>query len=244
MEGRQCGQVQPVARVSGQTSAVRPLVPQSKGLMSQCRVSAFCSWYYVPPNGNPGDKASKLGVDHFLSEEEAIKNASRWRSNAGTADASQGKGVENPAAEVPVEEAGNLAATDGDDPLRTPRDRRTKPQDPALPLPSSPASKSHMSPSSRTDPYEWQHLWPLLQKYGWAVVKAGRYNSLHDWYYVRPRRDPGDAASQLGRHYFARAEDVVRFVRSMDNGEGGSSRKSRKSIGGVLAAFEEAAAEA
>ncbi|KAL7461103.1 hypothetical protein ACHAXS_001536, partial [Conticribra weissflogii] len=82
----------------------------------------------------------------------------------------------------------------------TPRDRKTKPQDPAAPLlPTPPTTGSDSSASAF---YEWKNLWPKLKSCGWRIINAGKYNRLHDWYYVRPNCDPGDASAVLGEHYF------------------------------------------
>ena len=107
--------------------------------------------------------------------------------------------------------------------LNTPPDCRTKPQDPAIPLPSSAES---CSPSSKHNSYEWSSLWPLLETAGWQVMKAGKYNSLHDWYYVRPSCDPGDEKSKLGMDYFTSENDVIEFVKVEDEKE--SSGKVEK----------------
>lgn len=96
----------------------------------------------------------------------------------------------------------------------TPQDRKTKPQDPAAPLlPTPPTTGSDSSASSF---YEFHNLWPRLQKYGWRVISAGKYNRLHDWYYVRPNFDPGDASAVLGEHYFASEFEVIQYAKAAD----------------------------
>ena len=68
------------------------------------------------------------------------------------------------------------------------------------------------------------------------------FNPLHDWYYVRPNRDPRDSRNKLGRHYFTCPDDVVDFIKSLDEKDDCAGKPSRKSdIGGMLAAFEEEA---
>jgi hypothetical protein len=119
----------------------------------------------------------------------------------------------------------------------TPQDRKTKPQDPAKPLLSSAESCFSQSSSSSDDYYDWNNLWSVLQTAGWTCVKAS--NPLHDWYYVRPNRDIKDSRNKLGRHYFTCPDDVIDFVKTLDEKDGKQSRKS--DIGGMLIAFEEEA---
>ncbi len=97
-------------------------------------------------------------------------------------------------------------------PLSTPQDCRTRPQDPAIPLLSSPES---CSSSSRYDVYEWRNLWPALERAGWRCIKAGKYNPLHNYYYVRPNCDPGDEDFVLGKHYFDSQDDVITLALRM-----------------------------
>ena len=120
---------------------------------------------------------------------------------------------------------------------QTPLNCSTKPQDPAIPLPSSPES----SIASADDPYNWDNLWETLKKAGWRLISAGKYNKLHDWYYVRPNRDPGDGKSQLGSHYFTCSDEVVEFVKAYDESE--SKGVKRKSMDAMLSAFEQEADE-
>ena len=76
-----------------------------------------------------------------------------------------------------------------------------------------------------------------MQAAGWFYVKAS--NPLHDWYYVRPNRDPKDERAKLGRHYFTCPSDVIDFVKELDEKDGKQPRKS--DVGGMLIAFEEEA---
>jgi len=197
-------------------------------------------WYYVRPNCNPDD--GQLGVDYFLSEEDAIVNYSYLKHSGKNMTKSENgdKSTDRRSsrAKVPSEPKGSQGADyDG---LQTPADCRTKPQDPAIPLLPSP-DKSFRSPNSTSsDLYEWNTLWQMLHRVGWTCVKAGKYNPLHDWYYVRPGRNPGDASSQLGRHYFTCESDVIDFVKRLDK-ENTSGKKSRKCMGIMLRAFEEEA---
>jgi hypothetical protein len=69
-----------------------------------------------------------------------------------------------------------------------------------------------------TEPEEidWKVLWSQLKREGWTVIKAGKINKLHDWYYVRPWVDPASENATLGVDYFLDPEDVCNFV----NGSG------------------------
>jgi len=129
-----------------------------------------------------------------------------------------------------------------DDSLQTPADCRTQPQDPAIPLLSSPEDDSSTTSSEL---YEWNNVWDLLQRAGWKVIKAGKFNLLHDWYYVRPNRNPGDSQCVLGRHYFTSQNEVIEFVKSVDEKQssGKKGKATRKSMGVMLNAFEEAGQE-
>ncbi|KAL7536747.1 hypothetical protein ACHAXR_010835 [Thalassiosira sp. AJA248-18] len=189
-------------------------------------------WYYVRPNCNPGDGKSQLGVDYFLCEDDAIESVRR--SQKHSRDIKDKKMVERVQQKTSNEKAGNG--------LLTPADCRTKPQDPAIPLLSSP-DKSCSSTTSQDDYYEWKNLWPVLSRAGWTFIKAGRYNPLHDWYYVRPNRDPSDESSKLGRHYFLCQDDVCDFAKRLDkkSSQKGSKKSSRKSLGVMMGAFEEEA---
>ncbi|KAL9185717.1 hypothetical protein ACHAXT_003494 [Thalassiosira profunda] len=188
-------------------------------------------WYYVRPGADPGE--GELGVDFFLSEEDAVNSLTDLGSAAATkAEDARKERRASKETKAPTN------ATDAADPaLTTPANCRTKPQDPAKPLLTSPESDSPPSPSE--DPYQWTNLWPTLQMAGWVRMKAGKFNKLHDWYWVRPNRDPGDEATILGRHYFSSQEDVIEFVRKEDLSTPGR-KKQRESVGVMLGAFHEA----
>ncbi|KAL3826299.1 hypothetical protein ACHAXA_004617 [Cyclostephanos tholiformis] len=221
-------------------------------------------WYYCRPSCDPGDGTSKLGVDFFLSEDAAVEFARRSSMVTSTSIKNMDEEQQQPnaatqAAMVPYNEAKSIekhhargrmheidyllisskikVSETPAGPLSTPPDCRTKPQDPAIPLPSSAKS---CSSASRHDLYEWSSLWPLLETAGWQVIKAGKYNPLHDWYYVRPSRDPRDEKSKLGTDYFASKNDVIEFVKVEDEKE--SAGTVEKSVGAMLQAFEEEAA--
>ena len=68
-------------------------------------------------------------------------------------------------------------------------------------------------------------------------MKAGKYNPLHDWYYVRPGRHPGDETCKLGADYFTSEKDVIEFVKFHDENES-AGELEKKSV--MLEAFEEA----
>ena len=100
---------------------------------------------------------------------------------------------------------------------RTPTGCRTKPRDPSYPLQ---APESILSTTISSELYEWSNVWPLLQRAGWKVMKAARYNNLHDWYYIRPNVDPGDSNTVLGRDYFMSQPDVINYIRKRDESNG------------------------
>ena len=196
--------------------------------ISAGKYNALHDWYYVRPGCDPGDSSSKLGVDYFLCESDAIdfEKASAKMSR-------QEK-------KTPKAKTATLTAAKAADGLYTPADCQTKPQDPAIPLLSSPES---VSSTTSEDFYDWSNLWPFLERAGWTSIKAGRYNPLHDWYYVRPKRDPGNPHCKLGTHYFLCSHDVIKFVRDLDEKESDGKKggkKCRKSMGMMLGAFEEA----
>jgi hypothetical protein len=229
--------------------------------ISAGRYNKLHDWYYVRPGCDPGDGTSKLGVDYFLSEDAAIEFAGRSAvipsASTQMVDEEQQPKASIQAVTEPcngtkksnekhqvrgrMHEINHLlivSKTAGSGtpagPLNTPPDCRTKPQDPAIPLPSSAES---CSSTSRHDSYGWSRLWPLLETAGWQIVKAGKYNPLHDWYYVRPGRHPGDEMCKLGADYFTSEKDVIEFVKFHDENES-AGELEKKSV--MLEAFEEA----
>ncbi|KAL7458073.1 hypothetical protein ACHAWC_011099 [Mediolabrus comicus] len=191
------------------------------------RYCVLHDWYYVRPNCDPGDGSSELQVDYFLSEEDVIA-FSKQSNYFDVSEESESQGTEESGQASPALENAKPSLNGPS----TPQDRKTKPQDPAKPLLSS--AKSSFSQSSH---YEWSNLWPILQAAGWFYVKAS--NPLHDWYYVRPNRDPKDERAKLGRHYFTCPSDVIDFVKGLDEKDGKQPRKS--DVGGMLMVFEEEA---
>jgi len=198
---------------------------------------------------------SELGVDYFLNEEDAIESVTHSSAGKKIAVAPTKSEDEHTmmskAKKIPPKAKENKATTE-DDGLQTPDDCKTRPQDPAIPILSSAKSCSSATTLSNSQElfYSWNNLWPLLERAGWRNIKAGRYNSLHDWYYVRPNRDPGNESSKLGRHYFTCQKDVIDFQRSQDKKEGAGKKggrrgkRDRKSMGVMLGAFEEEANKA
>lgn len=91
---------------------------------------------------------------------------------------------------------------------------RTKPQDPSKPLPREDDDECMTDLEAR---YLWDNLWPSLKKLGWTYERA--WNILHDWYYIRPRQIfsdvPRDAMVQ-GIHYFISPDEVIEYVKKMD----------------------------
>jgi len=202
---------------------------QSDGwrVMKAGRYNSLHDWYYIRPNCDPGDANSKLGVDYFLCEDDAIESVKASSTTAAAPKTAKKTKASNEMV---------------DDSLQTPADCRTQPQDPAIPLLSSPEDDSSTTSSEL---YEWNNVWDLLQRAGWKVIKAGKFNLLHDWYYVRPNRNPGDSQCVLGRHYFTSQNEVIEFVKSVDEKQssGKKGKATRKSMGVMLNAFEEAGQE-
>jgi len=97
--------------------------------------------------------------------------------------------------------------------VSTPPNQKTKPQDPAAPRLDSSDDDDDES-EHEEDQYNWKVLWNKLKAAGWTAVRAGRYNRLHDWYYVRPRRVV--AEGEIGIDYFHTPSDVIDFVRYQD----------------------------
>jgi hypothetical protein len=120
---------------------------------------------------------------------------------------------------------------------QTPLDCQTKPQDPAIPIPPSPESSPASTDSD--DPYAWHNLWEKLKLAGWKVKRAGKVNPLHDYYYVRPGRDPSDVNCILGRHYFQSKEDVIEYERACEENE--ANKSARESMDVMQATFEKEA---
>ena len=94
--------------------------------------------------------------------------------------------------------------------MSTPQNQKTKPQDPAKPRLDSDEETS----ADEEDQYSWHILWDRLKAAGWTAVRAGKYNKLHDWYYVRPRRNVPEG--ELGQDYFREPSEVIDFVRCED----------------------------
>ena len=194
-------------------------------------------WYYVRPDCDPGDGSSELNIDYFLSEEDVSGFARQTNYFDGYEESEPAfEECAEPAQSKQTNQAPKRVKSSSKHPS-TPEGCKTVPQDPAKPLLSSAESCSSQSSSSSNDYYDWKNFWPVLQAAGWRVIKA--FNPLHDWYYVRPNRDPKDSRTKLGRHYFACPDDVIDFVKRLDEKDGKQSRKS--DIGGMLKAFEEEA---
>ena len=168
-------------------------------------------WYYVRPDCDPGDGSSELNIDYFLSEEDVSGFARQTNYFDGYEESEPAfEECAEPAQSKQTNQAPKRVKSSSKHPS-TPEGCKTVPQDPAKPLLSSAESCSSQSSSSSNDYYDWKNFWPVLQAAGWRVIKA--FNPLHDWYYVRPNRDPKDSRTKLGRHYFACPDDVIDFVK-------------------------------
>ena len=228
---------QPHADPFDRKAAWQALQKEGWKAISAGRYNNLHDWYYVRPNCDPGDGKSELGVDYFLSEEDAIEFVKHSRSTM-TFPLSISESNDALSLKLPSSlNSSRESITTSTGPLNTPPDCKTRPQDPGNPLLRSAES---CSSSSRSDTYEWSTLWPLLETAGWYIVKAGKYNPLHDWYYVRPNRDPGIESCILGTDYFTSEIDVIEFVKSLDEKDSVGTAfdvKSRRSMG-MLEAFE------
>ena len=226
---------QPHADPFDRKAAWQALQKEGWKAISAGRYNNLHDWYYVRPNCDPGDGKSELGVDYFLSEEDAIEFVKRSTTifPSSISESNDALSLKLPSSLNSSRES----ITTSNGPLNTPPDCKTRPQDPGNPLLRSAES---CSSSSRSDTYEWSTLWPLLETAGWYIVKAGKYNPLHDWYYVRPNRDPGVRSCILGTDYFSSEIDVIEFVKSLDEKDSVGTAfdvKSRRSMG-MLEAFE------
>jgi hypothetical protein len=198
-------------------------------------------WYYVCPGCDPGSADTKIGEHYFLSEQDVVDfvKASDWRPKAASV---KEIAAPSPATNEAPRKDDNTSKhtaklpTSNDGNPQTPLDCKTKPQDPAIPLPASPES----SIASDDDSYAWDNLWPRLHLAGWRHMNAAKYNKLHDYYYVRPQRDPGDANTQLGRHYFQTKEEVIQFEKMREENEG-KSKVARESMDVMQTFFEKEA---
>eukprot|EP00804_Cyclotella_cryptica_P030212 CCRYP_017970-RA/>CCRYP_017970-RA protein AED:0.13 eAED:0.66 QI:0/0/0/1/0/0/2/0/1063 len=204
-------------------------------------------WYWVRPGCDPGRPSSILGQDYFLSKEDVMDVVKQSNGVIGISgahfereDEQSLQSLDRPEKEETVFKPQALVRSQYSNPL-TPVDCKTKPQDPSIPLPFSPDSSAS---ADCKDTYNWTNLWPTLQKAGWKVIRAGKFNKLHDWYYVRPNRDPADENCKLGSHYFTTPDEVVQFVKMVDEENDSMGGKlGRKSIDVMLAAFEKEAEE-
>jgi hypothetical protein len=217
------------------------------------KVNPLHDWYYIRPGVViPGDADAKLGEHYFLGPGEVMDFVERtgWKSEAHDKNgetAALFETAKSPAAvsspdskkgSTPKHHAavGSSFNNNGDDP-QTPLDCQTKPQDPAIPLPPSPESSPCSTDSD--DPYAWHNLWDKLKLAGWRQVKAGKINKLHDYYYVRPGRDPSDEDCILGRHYFQSREDVIQYEKACEENE--AKKSVRESMDVMQATFEKEA---
>ncbi len=66
----------------------------------------------------------------------------------------------------------------------------------------------NLKPSPQS-PIFWEDLKEIE---GWRVVKAARYNCLHDWYYIRPGKSPSSRDAKLNQHYFMTERDAVNYA--------------------------------
>ena len=142
------------------------------------------TWYYVRPNVENILRARR-GRDYFATPAELMD----W---VATNDEE-----EDESGEAPMDRM-----------IMTPPFPRTVPRDPAKPqLPEETGSEDERG--DELAKFEWNNLWRRIQPFGWRYVRAGRYNPLHDTYYVRPGRTVEQGI--LGEDYFLTAHDVIAF---------------------------------
>eukprot|EP00978_Attheya_sp_CCMP212_P006412 scaffold14601_cov51-Attheya_sp.AAC.2 len=168
-------------------------------------------WYYIQPGKSVEN--GQVGIDYFRSIEDVIQYQK-------TLDGAKGK----------------KESMDSATPTRP-----TQPRDPGLPYQTSDEESAAASAeSSITDPYSWGVLKPRLLKAGWKIVKASKWNRLHNWYYIRPQKSVENG--RLGVDYFCEQSHVMDYQRQLDALEAKGEAAVKRSA--LLDSFEEEAAAA
>lgn len=145
------------------------------------------TWYYVRPNIEDISNAIR-GRDYFSTPAQLMD----WVAANGES----------------VDDEDDFGDAPRDSIMTTPPFPRTTPRDPAKPqLPE--ASSSDDESENELERFKWNNLWRRIEPFGWKYVSAGKYNKLHDWYYVRPGRTVEQGI--LGEDYFLTAQDVIAF---------------------------------
>mmetsp|Transcript_9723 Transcript_9723/g.17685 ORF Transcript_9723/g.17685 Transcript_9723/m.17685 type:complete len:1078 (-) Transcript_9723:103-3336(-) len=171
-------------------------------------------WYYIQPGKSVEN--GQLGIDYFRSIEDVIQYQK-------TLDGAKGKKKRR-------------ESMDSATPTRP-----TQPRDPGLPYQTSDEESAAASAeSSVTDPYSWGVLKPRLIKAGWKIVKATKWNRLHNWYYIHPQKSVENG--QLGVDYFCEQSHVMDYQRQLDALEANGEAAVKRSA--LLDSFEDEAAAA
>ena len=77
--------------------------------------------------------------------------------------------------------------------------------------PKAEASKKKAE-EQKSPPESPIHFDDLKKIEGWKAISAGKYNKLHDWYYVRPGFSPKSKDTVLGTHYFQEEQQAVAYA--------------------------------
>ena len=170
-------------------------------------------WYYIRP-GFSLSNGAKLNEHYFENENAAIKYATDHLNQSKKSPFTSSEASE-PSAQVPSSQPASPLATDcvmeESSSLNT-DDSSTK---------KSHCKKQDSSNDGQDSVYSHQledlsfvpkmkPTWKSLQKYeGWTVISARRYNTLHDWYYIRPGCSPFGTE---GVHYFQNKFDAVTYA--------------------------------
>ena len=107
----------------------------------------------------------------------------------------------------------------------------TKPQDPAIPLPSTGMD----STMTDNDPWDWKReLWPTLKRAGWVCKRAPTSMLSAEWLYIRPGRQFKGGTEHVD--YFTTIDAVTKYCKRLENGRGesGGSRATTASVRRML----------
>jgi len=193
--------------------------------MPRAKRNSLIDYYYVRP-----DKSTSgiLGEDYFQSTDQVLDwcrrnndyppSSSPEQSHSGTRYSRDGTissheedGDESTKHPTETEDDHTI----GDQTEYSTPGNRTRPQDPSRPLLREEEEDEGTAPLTDEEKYNWNNLWPFLQKLGWRVRKAP--NPLDHWHYERPRRLSDDSGERIrGKHYFTTPEEVIAHNREMD----------------------------
>jgi len=177
-------------------------------------VNPLHSWYWLAPDCK--DKYTGiLGENMFVSEDEVLAYCKRIDLKGQ---------VKNDQHDSSNNDNVHRSHEQGLTIITTPKHyARTKPQDPSVPRIINENEEIKNSP----DRFHWAVLWPRLQRFGWTVKSAAQYNPLHDFYYVRPNKNP--ATGILGEDFFMSTTDVINYEKEMEQQGNGNGKIKGKS---------------